>query len=104
MYYKIVVTQEAEHDLEQYVQYLLFIKKNEQAAGNLLSDFEETKDRLSSVAGNLKLCDNPRLREVGYRRINFVSHKYFLLYRIEGEVAYIDAVFHELQDYEGKMI
>ena len=52
MYYKIVVTQEAEHDLEQYVQYLLFIKKNEQAAGNLLSDFEETKDRLSSVAGN----------------------------------------------------
>ncbi|MGN0169987.1 MAG: type II toxin-antitoxin system RelE/ParE family toxin [Lachnospiraceae bacterium] len=104
MDYKVVVTQEAEHDLEQYVQYLLFVKKNVQAAGNLLSDFETTKNRLSSVAGNLKLCDNPRLREAGYHRINFGSHKYFLLYHVEGEIVYIDAVFHELQDYEGKMI
>ena len=36
MDYKIVVTAEAEEDLNQFIQYLLFAKKNEQAAKNLL--------------------------------------------------------------------
>ena len=36
MDYKVVVTAEAEEDLNQFIQYLLFAKKNEQAAKNLL--------------------------------------------------------------------
>ena len=36
MDYKVVVTAEAEDDLNQFIQYLLFAKKNEQAAKNLL--------------------------------------------------------------------
>ena len=36
MDYKIVVTAEAQEDLNQFIQYLLFAKKNEQAAKNLL--------------------------------------------------------------------
>ena len=43
MDYKVVVTPDAEHDLEEYVGYLLFEKKNDQAARNLLDDFEITK-------------------------------------------------------------
>lgn len=34
--YKVVVTDEAEEDLNQFIQYLLFIKKNKQAARNVL--------------------------------------------------------------------
>lgn len=51
----------------------------------------------------LKLCDNPKLRVLGYRRINFLSHRYFMLYRIENNIVYVDNIFHELQDYENKM-
>lgn len=104
MNYKVVVTEDAEEDLNRYIRYLLIEKKNEQAARNVLNDFEATVRSLKSVAGSLKLCDNPRLNKLGYRRINFLSHKYFMLYRIAEEIVFIDNIFHELQDYENKMI
>lgn len=104
MDYKIVVTEDAEEDLDRYVTYLLFVKRSEQAAKSLLDDFAETKMSLARAAGSLKLCENPRLNELGYRRINFLSHRHFMLYRIENHVVFIDNIFHELQDYENKMI
>ena len=104
MDYKIAITVDAEADLDQYVQYLLAEKKNVQAAINLLDDFEATIRRLKAVAGSLKLCENPILKELGYRRINFLSHRYFILYRIVDDIVFVDSIFHELQDYENKMI
>ena len=74
MDYKIVVTAEAEEDLNQFIQYLLFAKKNKQAAKNVLDDFENTIKKLKYVASSLKVCDNPRLQSLGYRRINFQQH------------------------------
>lgn len=103
MDYKIVLAKGAEEDLDRFVVYLLLEKKSEQAARNLLNDFEATKESLSNVAGSLKLCDNPKLRELGYHRINFLSHRYFMLYRIENGTVYVDNIFHELQDYESNM-
>lgn len=103
MDYKINLTQSAEEDLNHFVAYLLFEKENVQAAKNLLDDFERTKESLSHAAGSLRFCENPRLKELGYRRINFLSHKYFMLYRVEGNLVFIDSIFHELQDYENKM-
>ena len=74
MDYKVVLMQNAENDLDSFITYLLFEKKSEQAARNLLNDFEATKVSLSNVAGSLKKCDNPKLRELGYRRINFLCY------------------------------
>ena len=104
MDYKVVVTDEAEEDLNQFIQYLLFAKKNKQAARNVLDDFEDTVKRLKYVASSLKICDNPHLQSFGYRRINIQQHRYFMLYRIENDVVYVDDIFHELQDYENRMI
>ena len=103
MDYSVILMEEAEADLDRFIAYLLFEKKNEQAAKNLLDDFEATKIRLSRTAESLKLCDNPKLRELGYRRINFLSHRYFMLYRIGDGIAFVDKIFHELQDYESNM-
>lgn len=104
MEYKVVVTADAEEDLNQYIRYLPIVKKNDQAAKNVLDDFEATIRILKTVAGSLKLCDIPRLKELQYRRINFLSHRYFMLYRIIEDIVFIDSIFHELQDYENKMI
>lgn len=104
MDYKVLITSDAEADLEGFIRYLLYEKKSEQAASNVLNDFEATKQTLAKMAGSLKLCDNPKLSVLGYRRINFMSHRYFMLYRIEGETVVVDNIFHELQDYENKMI
>ena len=103
MEYKVVVTSDAEEDLDRFIRYLLFEKRSEQAATNVLNDFEATIRSLSQVAGRLKLCDNPQLKTLGYRKINFLSHRYFMLYRIEDEMVYVDNIFHELQDYENKI-
>lgn len=94
MGYRIVVTTDAEEDLECFIKYLLFEKKSEQAAKNVLDDFEAAKESLKHVAGSLKLCDNPRLKKSGYRRINFLNHRYFMMYRIVGQVVFIDNIFH----------
>lgn len=70
MAYKIVVTEDAAADLERFIQYLLFEKRSEQAARNLLNDFEATKMKLENAAEALKVCENKRLQSLGYRRIN----------------------------------
>ena len=103
MDYKVVVTKDAEEDLERFIKYLIFEKKSLQAAENVLNDYDATIESLRHVAGSLKLCDNPRLHQLKYRRINFLSHRYFMLYRVEDDVVIIDNIFHELQDYENKM-
>ena len=68
MAYKVVVTKDAEADLDKFIKYLLFEKRNEQAARNVLNDYDVTIESLKIVAGSLKLCDNPRLRKHEYRR------------------------------------
>ena len=57
MTYEVVLTKDAENDLDNFIQYLLFER-----------------------------------------------HRCFMLYRIEGERVIVDNIFHELQDFEGKMI
>lgn len=103
MGYKIVITPDAEQDLDGFVKYLLFEKKSRKAARNILDDFEATKNSLLQVAESLKLCENPKLKKHGYRRINFLSHRYFMLYRVVDNIIFIDNIFHELQDYEKLM-
>ena len=46
MDYKIVLMRDAEENLDRFITYLLFEKKSEQAARNLLNDFEATNKSL----------------------------------------------------------
>ena len=103
MGYEVVVTRDAEEDLERFVKYLIIEKESMQAAENVLNDYDATIESLKHVAGSLKLCNNPRLRQLEYRRINFLNHRYFMIYRIVDNVVFVDNIFHELQDYENRM-
>ncbi len=103
MDYKVVVTKDAQADLEHFIKYLIVEKGSTQAAENVLNDYDATIESLRHVAGSLKLCDNPNLRQLEYRRINFLNHRYFMLYRIVDQIVFVDNIFHELQDYENKI-
>lgn len=103
MDYKVVVTKDAEANLEHFIKYLIVEKESTQAAENVLNDYDATIESLRHVAGSLKLCDNPNLRQLEYRRINFLNHRYFMLYRIVDQIVFVDNIFHELQDYENKI-
>lgn len=100
MGFEVIFSEQAEQNLDRIINYCLYKLKNTQAAMNILSDAEDTLKRLSNVADSLKLCENTRLHDLGYRKIHFKRHNYFMLYRIEGNKAYVDAVYHDLQDYE----
>mgnify|MGYP007008868030 FL=1 len=82
----------------------LAIEKTKDIDKKEFSDFEDTIKKLKYVASSLKICDNPHLQSFGYRRINFQQHRYFMLYRIDNDVVYVDDIFHELQDYENRII
>ena len=66
MDYNVVITSDAEKDLDSFIHYLLFEKKNEQAASSVLDQ----------------------------------HHRYFMLFRLVNNLAIVDNIFHELQDYE----
>ena len=75
--YNVVISEDALTDLRRCVSYLVHVKKNPQAASNLLDDYDETK----------------KMRQRELRRINFRHHNYFMLYRLNGQTAYITNVF-----------
>lgn len=102
MEYEVVLTSQAQLDFRNITHYLLYEFKSEQAAIGVTDDMEKTIERLSYMASGLKLCDDPRLRDLGYWTIHFKRHNYFMLYRIEDGVVYVDAIYHDLQDYEDK--
>lgn len=46
------------------------------------------------------MCDNPKLRALGYHTIHLKRHKYFMLYKIIDDMVRVDGIYHDLQDYE----
>ncbi len=98
--FKIIIAPEALEQLNAYVRYIRCTLLNPLAAESVYNDAIETGRELSIVAGSLKLCDNEKLKRYGYKAITFRHHQYVMLYRTEGQIAYIDGIFHQKQDYE----
>ena len=98
--YDVIITPDAEQLLNSYIDYIQFTLMNEQAADNVLQDILDTADELERVAGSLPYCKKRSLRNLGYRKINFLRHSYVMLYVIDGNTAYVDAIYHQSQDYE----
>ena len=98
--YKVIISPHARSWLISYHDYLQKILLNEQAAKSMWEDALLTIDRLSFLAGSLRFCQTPALRKLGYHIIRFKSHRYLMIYRTDKDTAYVEAVYHELQDYE----
>lgn len=98
--FNVTISPKALSQLNSYIDYLQYTLLNDQAARNVWQDALDTRERLSKIAGSLNPCSHPMLEKYGYRQMNFLHHRYLMLYRIEGQTAYVDAIYHQLQDYE----
>lgn len=98
--YKVVITAKAQEQLERYIDYIQLTLLNDQAAQNVWQDAADTGRALSVLAGSLGYCSHPMLKALGYRSISFQRHRYIMIYHINGRTAYVDAIYHQLQDYE----
>lgn len=102
--FDVIISPKALSQLNDYIGYLQYTLLNDQAAYNLWQDALETRDQLSKVAGSLKLCTHPQLKKHRYYIIHFIRYRYLMLYRVEGTTAYVDAIYHQFQDYENTFI
>ena len=59
-----------------------------------------TRDRLLNIADSLRFLEDKDLAALGYKKILFKSHDYLFIYRVVDNVAYVEATYHQLQDYE----
>lgn len=100
--YEVIITDNAQNQLEEYLSYILHSFKSQQAAEAVWNDAMETKEKLVTIAGSIKEMDNPVFK--GYKRINFSRHRYAMIFRVEGNTAYIERVFHQLEDIDNKFI
>jgi len=98
--YKVIITPKALSQLDSYIAYVRYTLLNPQAAKSIWLDAMETQKQLKLSAGSLRLCENPVLSELGYHPISFIHHNYVMLYRIDGSTVYVEAIFHQQQDYE----
>ena len=98
--FDVFISPKALEQLTSYVDYIHYTLLNPIAAESVWKDAMDTRDQLAAAAGSLKYCDHPELRQLGYRIIGFKRHRYVMLYRVEGKTAYVDGIYHQMQDYE----
>ena len=98
--FEVIISPKALEQLDDYISYIQYTLLNSQAAVSVWQDAMETRERLSQCAGSLALCGHPELRRRGYRLMRFKRHSYVMLYRTDGNRAIVEAVYHQLQDYE----
>lgn len=100
MQYRIEISELAEKQYDNILNYLLNRKKNPQAISNVMEDFDYTVGQLKSKADVFGYCRDERLRAMGFRKLHFKSHRYLFVYRIQSDRVIIEGMYHELQDYE----
>lgn len=100
MQYRIEISELAEKQYDNILNYLLNGKKNPQAVSNVMEDFDYTVGQLKSKADVFGSCRDERLRAMGFRKLHFKSHRYLFVYRIQSDRVIIEGMYHELQDYE----
>ena len=97
---KVIMTRIAQKQLNDHLAYLINQFHSQQAYRAVKEDAKKTRDALLTAADILALCEDPDLAALGYHTIHFRKHQYFFVYVVENDTARIDAVYHDLQDYE----
>lgn len=100
--FEVLITPDAMDMLTNLSDYIMYEKQNPSAADDVYQDALETADQLEIVAGSLAFCKRKVLADRGYRKIFFQRHDYVMLYKIYGNTAVVEAVFHQKEDYENK--
>ena len=100
MVFDVIISRYAQEQLREYGSYLMYEKMNSQAADALMDDVIQVVRIGKARRAKLNYLRDRDLRTLGYKKIRLRKHRYLFIFRIQNDVAYIDAMYHELQDYE----
>jgi toxin ParE1/3/4 len=97
MAYEVRVSQSAERDLNEILQYITDSLFEPAAAGRFLKSIEECYNQLRSNPFVYALSSDNRLQSEGYRKV--VIGKYLLMFTVEEKVVFIHRIFYGARDY-----
>jgi len=96
---KVHITETAESDLVEALDYIEFILLNTSASDRLLSDFEEAADSLASEPARFALVDDPVLRSWGIRLVTVSQYLLFYLIDSHAKTVYVVRFLHSRRDW-----
>ena len=100
MLFRVEMSEKAESQYDNILDYVANILRNEQAVIAIMDDFENAINTLEKMADSFEYCTSIRLRKLELRKYHLDKHKYLLIYRIVNDVVIVEGMYHELQDYE----
>ena len=103
MVYKIKVTDRAEKQIENAIQYLAVNLKSIQAAKNLMEDINQAFALLEAFEASFSFCEDSYLASKGYRKYALKKHDYLIIYRVEENTVYLVGFFPVLENYREKL-
>lgn len=100
MPYNVLVTEAAQSDLMDALDYISTTLANPSAAGNLLIQIEECYVQLGNYPMMYAACQDPRLQAAGYRKA-VIGH-FVLIYRVHeiDHTVFVLRFFYGGRDYE----
>ena len=101
--FKVVVTESAERDYREILEYLAEVVRNPQAVENLKAQVRRSFEVLTENPLGFVGCVDGRLASMGYRKC--ALRDYLFIYRVDedAETVYVIRFFHHLQDYISKL-
>lgn len=100
MQYSVEMSELAEKQYDDILYYLANVKMNLQAVQGVIDDFDFSVEQLENFAGTFGFCEDTRLKAMGFHKLHLKTHRYLLVYRVNGSKVIIEGMYHELQDYE----
>lgn len=102
--YEVVVSPEAEADLDRIIRYIAADLRNPPAATALADKIEARLCELETMPGKFSFCKDAFLRAMGYRRAQVGNHQ--IICRIDETAKRVLIVhfYHTLQDYESNLL
>lgn len=103
MAYKLIISEHADKLLDQLIFHLIYRLKNEQAAKHLLDELDKIYDRLEDYPQQFRLSRDRYLAKKGYREAVVSQMNYIVVFDINDDCVNILGVFHQLENYLGKL-
>ena len=98
--YDVKTTDLAQDHFRGHIGYILEKLKNPDAAWNFRDALEKAITELEDHPETAPFCSDPALSGFRYRKKMILDTRYLCICRIDGDIVWIEGIYHELQDYE----
>ena len=97
MGYKIKFTEGGQKLYDHTVNYFVETLGAPHIALRWVKAVNDAKEKLKTSANAYRLCEDSKLAEKNLHVIHLKKYKYKILYKIDGDTIYIEAILHDRQ-------